>query len=431
MPPIPHIPADSPSLPVNYELRTARHAFRIVRKIAAGGFGITYQAENLVEFVVPGTSQVVPAGALLAIKECYKRDIMVRAANGMSRPLMGAEGDVKKLREQFLNEAFTLLRLQQAYPAQLRADAALLGFVPLFHAGTATSRTDIVNVHYFVMPYLTGGSLREQAGRMRPEQVVWTTYRLLRALQLLHNDAKNSAPMLHRDIKPVNIMLTETGAPVLIDFGISSGTENQGGTLHYAPHEQLRRGKLGRYSDIYALGGTLYELVTGKRCEMYNKRPPYTTTDPYSPLATNVTLLNAYRACGKVFEKEFAQAMGKPYRDGHGNFAAAFLSGIDTALRTQETGPHGRWQSATQWLDFVFQGLSPKHTAPQTPAGGANAGKDDTRTVWVPNNGSAAKSRKAPLTGLEVLLRLTITVFIILVLAIAFIILTNLNIIQL
>lgn len=431
MPPVPHIPADSSSLPVNYELRTARHAFRIVRKIAAGGFGITYQAENLQEFVVPGTSQFVPAGALLAIKECYKRDFMVRVRSGEARPLKGAESDVKKLREQFLNEAFTLLRLQQAYPAELRANAELLGFVPLFHAGTAATRTNLVNVHYFVMPYLMGGSLREQVGRMKPGQVVWTAYRLLRALQLLHRDGQNGVPMLHRDIKPVNIMLTETGAPVLIDFGISSGTENLGGTPDYAPHEQIRRSKLGRYTDLYALGGTLYELVTGRRCSRYDQRPPYKTADPYRPLAADPAVKNAFRECGKAFEREFAKRMCKPYRGGRGDFATAFLMGIDTALRTPETGSRGRWQSATQWLDFVFQGMAPGHT-PSAAAGDGEEEQEDQRTVWVPNNNAPAnKTGQRHLTGLEVLLRITIVLFIILLLAVVAIIMEELDIIQL
>lgn len=375
-------------MPVNYELRTSRHAFRIVKEIATGGFGITYQAENLQEFVIPGTTQVIPAGALLAIKECFKRDIMVRNLRFDACPVRGCEREVRELRKQFLNEAFTIMRLQASHNADSRANAELLGFVPIFHAGKARTNSEIANVHYFVMPFLIGGSLKNKLGQMDAETTVWITYRLLQALKTLHNDLMQGPPTLHYDIKPANIMLTETGAPVLIDFGISSGTDNKGGTPDYTPHEQMRKERTGRYSDLYALGASLYELICGKKIPQYVHRPPYVGCDTYCPLKDEPGVVQKFQAYGIEYEKSYLQKMNKPYKGGHVHFATAFLTAIDVALRTECTGPYGRWPSATLWLDSVFQGLAP--VRPSVSLISKETRLPSTQTVWIPSSSSSA-----------------------------------------
>lgn len=392
-----HTASVSAALPAGYELRTPHHAFRIVRAIASGGFGITYQARNLVAFQAPGTTRVVPEGALLALKECFRTDVMERTATGEARPVAGEAAAVASLREQFLNEAFTLMRLREACPAEQRANAEQMGFVPIFHAGRIPAGGGETAVHYFVMPYLTGGSLRGHAGRMTPEQVVRTAYRLLRALRVLHRDAHAGEPVLHRDIKPENIMLTETGMPVLIDFGISSGTDNVGGTPDYSPHEQIRRTRMGRFTDLYSLGATLYELVAGTKCPRYDARPPYTESDPYRPLAADAAAVAAFREYGRAFEREFAAVAGRPYKPRRQDFAVSFLMGIDTALRTRETGSStvpGRWQSATQWMENVFQGVEPACKGP-TAAQRRARERAESETVWLADYGDSPAGEPA------------------------------------
>lgn len=346
-------------LPPGFELKTQRHEFRIVSKIASGGFGITYQAVNLKAFMIRGTSVVVPVGTVLAIKECFKKDCMVRDASFMARPLPGCESMVRKLREQFLSEAFTLVKLQAEAPAERRAKAGLLGYVPAFHAGTATKRHNEANVHYFVMPFLSGGSLSQYIGNMPAEYVVRVAYRLLRALQLLHRDAEgNRNPLLHCDIKPANIMLTSKSEPVLIDFGISSAIQNEGGTPDFSPHEQIRRQATGPYTDLYSLGATLYYLITSTRPPRYDARPPYAATDAYVPLYTRPALVSQFSACGAAFEKRFVERTGRPYNRLRGDFATTFLWAIDMAMRA--SSPNAvRWRNAGAWLDAVFQGRSP------------------------------------------------------------------------
>lgn len=107
-------------------------------------------------------------------------------------------------------------------------------------------------------------------GRARPDQLrrVIRWFRdLARALGHVHDHR-----VLHRDIKPSNIMIQESGAPYLIDFGVGASDHNHGGaivvgTLPYMSPEQAAAGLPGidRRSDLYSLGVTFYEAVTGRR----------------------------------------------------------------------------------------------------------------------------------------------------------------------
>ena len=133
---------------------------------------------------------------------------------------------------------------------------------------------------YLVMDYIEGSDLREilkeQQGPL-PERVVlaWID-QVMNALEYLHhwfNPATHClSPIVHRDIKPGNIKLTPNGCVVLVDFGLAKYEEEQEGnnasarsvTAGYSPVEQYTGGATIR-SDIYALGATLYTLLTGQR----------------------------------------------------------------------------------------------------------------------------------------------------------------------
>lgn len=122
---------------------------------------------------------------------------------------------------------------------------------------------------YMVMPYLSGGTLKQFLHRpMVHQQAARLLLPIARALAYAH-DRKS----IHRDIKPSNILITETGEPVLTDFGIAkilqaaegqtlTGTGMGVGTPEYMAPEQWD-GKACEASDIYGLGVVFYELVTG------------------------------------------------------------------------------------------------------------------------------------------------------------------------
>jgi len=132
---------------------------------------------------------------------------------------------------------------------------------------------------YVVMDYIEGESLKEKLNRERtaaPNEVIDWAKQLSDVLGYLHTRKPN--PIIYRDMKPDNIMLTPEGKIKLIDFGIAREFKNENttdttnlGTKGYAAPEQLSGKQTDTRTDIYSLGLTLYYLVTGKTLS----DPPY------------------------------------------------------------------------------------------------------------------------------------------------------------
>jgi len=130
---------------------------------------------------------------------------------------------------------------------------------------------------YLVMDFVDGDNLEQifsrNGGRPLPErEVLLWLLPICDALQYLHT---RTPPILHRDVKPSNIIVTPAGHPVLVDFGIAKehlpGANRtatfvrKAGTEGYAPPEQYSAGgPTGPWSDVYGLGATLYQLLTGR-----------------------------------------------------------------------------------------------------------------------------------------------------------------------
>ncbi|MGH2486803.1 MAG: serine/threonine protein kinase [Ktedonobacterales bacterium] len=129
---------------------------------------------------------------------------------------------------------------------------------------------------YLVMDFVDGDNLEQKLSRLggRPlaeQQVIAWILPICGALQYLHT---RMPPILHRDVKPANIIVTPTGHPVLVDLGIAkehlpgagrtATFVRKAGTEGYAPPEQYTAaGQTGPWSDVYGLGATLYQLLTG------------------------------------------------------------------------------------------------------------------------------------------------------------------------
>jgi serine/threonine-protein kinase len=146
------------------------------------------------------------------------------------------------------------------------------------HAAGATGEV----TPYIVMEFVEGRTLREvlaAEGRMLPQRAMEITAQICAALEQAHR-----AGIVHRDIKPGNVMLTPAGEVKVMDFGIaravtgSSATMTQTaaviGTAHYLSPEQARGEHVDARSDIYSTGCLLYELVTGA--------PPFSGDTPVS-----------------------------------------------------------------------------------------------------------------------------------------------------
>jgi len=132
---------------------------------------------------------------------------------------------------------------------------------------------------YMIFDYINGTSLDkklESEGRIAPGIVMEWAIQLCKALEYLHGQKPN--PIIYRDMKPSNIILTGNGTLKLVDFGIAReykpGSPSDTvyiGTRGYAAPEQYGTGQTGAASDIYSLGITLHQLLTGKN----PAEPPY------------------------------------------------------------------------------------------------------------------------------------------------------------
>ncbi len=149
--------------------------------------------------------------------------------------------------QQFEREAKTLARLEHP------------NILPLYDSGyTPDGRP------YLVMQYVRGGTLADSLGRPQPlAEVVRIVSQVGDALAYAH-----SRGVIHRDVKPSNILLTATGGVLLADFGIAAApntTDDSAGTRGYIAPERRDGKPIDGRTDIFSLGVILYELLSGKR----------------------------------------------------------------------------------------------------------------------------------------------------------------------
>ena len=169
---------------------------------------------------------------------------------------------IKILKEEFRNDEELIRR----FDAEARAAASLThpNIVQIYDVGKEG------NLIYIVMELVDGKSLKDllhEHGAMPWPMAVEVAMKVVQALHKAH--AKN---IIHRDIKPQNILMSTDGEPKVADFGIariaSSGTDTMKvdtvASVHYSSPEQVRGGYTDGRSDIYSLGVTLYEMLTGQ-----------------------------------------------------------------------------------------------------------------------------------------------------------------------
>jgi hypothetical protein len=229
------------ALPAGHTL----HWYRIESVLGQGGFGITYLARD------------TNLNHEVAIKEYLPTDLATRTQDSSIMPISDGQSETYGWGlQRFINEAQTLVKFRHPNIVQV---------IAVFEAN---------NTAYMVMEYVKGRTL-EDAFRHKKidgeEALNRVFFAVLEGLELIHN-----AGFIHRDVKPDNIYLREDGTPVLLDFGsarqaIGAQTRTLTALVSpgYAPLEQYDNStdgerKQGPWTDIYALGATMYRAVVGK-----------------------------------------------------------------------------------------------------------------------------------------------------------------------
>ena len=296
------------ALPIGTELAGD---YRIARVLGAGGFGITYLAEE------------TPLNRGVAIKEYFPSDFAAREGTTLVRSKSQSQDeDYRWGLDRFIEEAQALATFDHA------------NIVRVYRYFRQN------NTGYMVLKLEEGVSFKawlDKLGR-RPVQAELDAVvaPLLDALELIH-----SRSFLHRDIAPDNIMIRPDGSPVLIDFGsarreVASHLSTMSVLVKpgYSPAEQYAQDgrRQGPWTDIYALAATLYHAVTGRR---------------------------PADAPGRMQRDDLVAA---EFAAPEGAFRKGFLQAIDAALRL---AVEARPQSIAEWRKML---LHSAHTsAPAKP----------------------------------------------------------------
>jgi serine/threonine protein kinase len=166
-------------------------------------------------------------------------------------------------------DSFTSPETQKAAVAAFQREADMLAQLSNEHIPRVFDRFSDQNHHYLVMEFIDGitleQKLKDTGGKLHETEVIDVALQVLDTLEYLHN---LEPPVIYRDLKPSNVMLTPSGQVKLIDFGIARlfqplSNATMIGTQGYAPPEQYR-GKVEARSDLYALGATMHHALSGR-----------------------------------------------------------------------------------------------------------------------------------------------------------------------
>lgn len=243
---------DTYALPKGTILHGKSFVYQIDNVLGQGSFGITY----LASIKINGALGSIDANVKVTVKEFFMANFNGR--QGCTVTSGSQDGMYGYYKHKFTQEAINLSKLHHPN---------IVNVLEAFEEN---------NTVYYAMEYIDGGSLDkkiEQNQKLSEKQCMELTKQIGSAVSFMHDNM-----MLHLDLKPSNIMLKQNGDAVLIDFGLSKQyTENGepetltkvgGGTPGYAPLEQIsyRDGKgFPVTMDVYALGGTMYKMLTGVR----------------------------------------------------------------------------------------------------------------------------------------------------------------------
>lgn len=254
--------------------------YKITSYVGKGGHGAVYRAENM------STGDIVALKVLL--------------------PEHSKDSELKKRLEQEV-EIFKVLR----HPHIVRL---------------MDTWTDELGV-WLLMPWIGGGDLRDRLkqGALKPEELQPILAQICSAL-----DAAHAEQIIHRDIKPDNILLDEAGQAYLSDFGIAKRVNASAitmmgivvGSPNYLSPEQIMDGQVSHRSDVFALGITIYELLAGEH--------------PYQDIVSRLKLMQ------KLVQEDLPPLVSLQIQEKH-------LDGINNLIqRCTAKNPDDRYQRASE-----------------------------------------------------------------------------------
>ena len=283
--------------------------YELVEEIARGGMGVVYKARQ------------VSLNRIVALK-------MILAGDFSSAAMV----------ERFQTEAEAGARLEHP------------GIVPIYEIGAHEGQ------HYFSMRFVEGGTLRKAMARKKftPRRATELMAKVAHAVHHAHQHG-----ILHRDLKPGNILLDAAGEPLVADFGMAKILEHDStltqsalvvGTPSYmAPEQAAGQTKhLSTAADVYSLGAILYELLTG-RAPLHGPTPAETMRQLMEVEPQRPHLLNAgvdrdlETICLKCLEKNPQRRYGS---------AEAMAEDLERWLRCEPVlaRPTSRWETAWKWV---------------------------------------------------------------------------------
>ena len=219
-----------------------RGQYKIIRYLNSGGFGITYLATDSLD------RQIV-------IKECFPQSFCRRNGQQIEARSESHVGELRSIVRLFSQEARALAKLEHPY---------IVGVHQVFEENnTAYMAIDFVKGHDLL------AIIEQKVVLLRPDQVKAVLRKVLDAIGFVH-----SAEMLHRDISPDNIIITDELTPVLIDFGAAREQATKATRAlsalrvvkdGYSPQEFYIAGsEQGPSSDLYSVAASFYHAITGQ-----------------------------------------------------------------------------------------------------------------------------------------------------------------------